>query len=207
MSAFYRACALALGIVCLGSTLAAQDIPWISFSGPARYPHNLSPADETAARQAHQAVGATFMIWFRLDGRAYVSDDRSTMDRMNYLTNLKLLQPNLLENVERVRQENAQYAAANPVTATDANAAELRQLAESIRQMASAPPTSNQDVTDLKRRLLVMMDNVMKMQAQVARRETVIMALRSNEQRLQEYGTERQILQDAIASGKARLAP
>ena len=65
MSAFYRACALALGIVCLGSTLAAQDIPWISFSGPARYPHNLSPADETAARQAHQAVGATFMIWFR----------------------------------------------------------------------------------------------------------------------------------------------
>jgi len=89
MSAFYRACALALSILCLGSKLAAQDIPWVSFSGPASYPHNVTASDGTAARQSRDVVGATFMIWFRLEGRAYVSEDRTTMDRMNWLVNLK----------------------------------------------------------------------------------------------------------------------
>lgn len=207
MSAFYRTCALAIGILCFGSTLSAQNVPWVSFSGPATYPHNLSAPDEAAARQARQAVGATFMIWFRMDGLAYVSDDRATIDRINQLSSLQSLQPHFSENAERVRQENSEYTAANPIAVTDANAAELRQLAESIRQMASVPATSSQDVTDLRKRLNVMTDFVMKMQAQVVRREAVILALRDNEQRLRGYGTERQIFLDAIASGKARPAP
>jgi len=208
MGAFYRVCVLGMGVLLASSTLSAQDaIPWVVFSGPASYPHDASPSDQAAARQAHQAVGATFMIWFRLDGTAYVSEDNSTRDRMSRLASLKAFQPAQLENAERARQENLQYAASHPATVTDAAAAELRQLAESIRQMASTPPTSSQDVSDLRKRAMAMVDVVMQMQAQVVSRDSIIFGLQSTERRLQEYGTERQILLDAIASGKARRAP
>jgi hypothetical protein len=208
MGAFYRTCALGMGILLVSSALSAQDtIPWVVFSGPAIYPRATSPSDEAAARQAHQAVGAPFMIWFRLDGTAYVSEDNSTRDRMNRLTSLKSFQPGQLEHAERVRRENLDYAASHPVAVTDATAAELRQLAESIRQMASTPPSSSQDVSDLRKRAMAMVDVAMQMQAQVVRRDSINFALQSTEKMLQEYGTERQILLDAIASGKARRAP
>jgi hypothetical protein len=208
MSFLSRGFATLMGILLVSFPLIAQDaIPWVSFSGPARYPHNTSDSDVAAAQQAHDSAGAKFMIWFRLDGTAYISDDRATMDRLNVLTSLKDFRPGQLEAAERGRQENMQYAASNPVAVTDARADELRQLAESIRQMASTPPAATQDVSDLRKRLSAMVDAVMQMQAQVVRRESTILGLQNSERQLQEYGTERQILLDAIASGKTRRAP
>ena len=146
-------------------------------------------------------------MWFKLDGKAYVSQDQPTMDRVNRLINAKSWQSLAVANAQRAQEENVAYVAAHPASVTERNTAEFRQLSESIRQMASVPVTKDQDVSELRKRVMAMVTVVQEMQSELSRREIAVVSLQSAERMIQELGTERQILSDAVAAGKAQSAP
>jgi hypothetical protein len=214
MNTLYRLCTLvALScLLCLEASAQAQDpldgVAYVLFFGNADRPTvKANPAEEAAARNAQQVIGARFMMWFKLNGTAYVSQDQPTMDRVNQLINARWWQPSAVANAEEVRKENAAYVVTHPASVTERNIAEFRQLSEGVRQTISLPVTKDQDVTELRKRVLAMSDIVHEMQSELNRREVAVRSLQSAEQRIQELGTERKVLSDAIAAGKAQLAP
>jgi len=108
MNAFYRLCVLLAFscLVCLESRAQAQDpsegVAYALFYGNVDRPTvNGNTADGTAAKAAQQVIGAKFMMWFRLDGRAYVSPDMATMEKVSQLLNTRFWQPSVIENAER----------------------------------------------------------------------------------------------------------
>jgi hypothetical protein len=64
---------------------AAQntDLPWVMFRGD-RVTSSGSSADETEARAARQASGGGDALWFRLEGKAYLTQDKATLDRLEF---------------------------------------------------------------------------------------------------------------------------
>lgn len=200
------------GLACAGASgqgpSPSDDVAYALFYGnPDRPTLKGTAADVAAAKEAQRLVGARFMMWFKLDGRAYVSQDMTTMDRLNRLNNMRAWQPSGIESAERYRQQNADWAAANPASVLESKSAEFRQLSESIRQMATLPLTKDQDVSELQKRMRAMADVLQEMQNQVMGRDLGIKTLQNIERSLQESGTERQILSGALASGKAQPAP
>jgi len=226
MSPFYRATAIGtiVTMVWLGSSISVfgrqnnpnpanadqgGQISWVLFnSGNPRSPRvSGDSTDEAAARQVLQSIGEKPMIWFKLDGRNYVSQDRAVMDRINGLDLSRKSYSFQLEQAERTRKENADYAASMSPSVIQTNSAEFRQLTEDVRQMALQPVTSSQDITALRKRVSAMVDTLMQTQRQVLNRDAAIVRLESNERELRRAGTEREILSNAIAAGKAQPAP
>jgi hypothetical protein len=212
MKALYRRwiTLIALGASCIVAVPAPQDneISWVLFYGnPDRPTSGGNTAIEAVAKKAQQALGAKFMIWFRIDGKSYVSEDLATMDRINRLVNHRFNHASTVMGAERVRKENAEFLEANPSSVSDADAAELRQLNEDFAKLASAPLTATQDTKDLERRAFALVDKVSKLRTQIVFRGASINALRRSEESFLEIGSERAILTDAIASGKAQPTP
>jgi hypothetical protein len=214
MNTFYRMSAVVVltGLACAVASAQtpspSDDIAYALFYGnPDRPTLKGNATDAPAAKEVQRLVGAKFMMWFKFDGKAYVAQGMTTMDRLNRLSSMKAWQPSGVESAERYRQENAAWAVANPASVLESKAVEFRQLSEDIRQMASLPLTKDQDVTELQKRVRAMADVVQEMQRQVIGRATGVNTLQSIERSLQETGTERQILSEAIASGKVQPAP
>jgi acetolactate synthase regulatory subunit len=212
MNALYRGFVvlLAMGIfsAATGAPVPQDEIAWVLFNGNLERPTSGgNKAVEAVARQAQQAIGANFMIWFQLDGTAWISEDRATLDRIIRLVNHRVNHGFLVVNAERTRLEDAEFMAANPISASEASAAELRALAEEFQKVASAPVTATQDLSDLEKRAHALVDNISRLQAQIVFRKSRALALRRSEEEFRRIGSERQIFSDAIAAGKARPAP
>ena len=212
MNALYRGFVvlLAAGVfsVTTGAPVPQDEIAWVLFNGNLERPTSGgNKAVEAAARQAQQAIGANFMVWFQLDGKAWISEDRATLDRIIRLVNHRVNHGFLVVAAERTRLEDAEFMAANPISASEASAAELRELAEEFQKFASAPVTATQDLSDLEKRAFTLVDNVSRLRSQIVSRKSRAQALRWSEDEFRRIGSERQIFSDAIAAGKARPAP
>jgi acetolactate synthase regulatory subunit len=212
MNALYRGFVVLLATGIFSAATSApvpqDEIAWVLFNGnPERPTSGGNKAVEAVARQAQQAIGANFMIWFQLDGMTWISEDRATLDRIIRLVNHRVNHGFLVVNAERTRLEDAEFMAANPISASEASAAELRDLAEEFQKFASAPVTATQDLSDLEKRANALVDNISRLRAQIGFRKTRVFALRQSEEEFRRIGSERQIFSDAIAAGKARPAP
>ncbi len=145
---------IVMGASCVVAAAPApqdNEISWVLFNGnPERPTSGGNTAIEAIAKQAQQALGAKFMIWFRIDGQSYVSEDRATMDLIIQLVNHRFNHANTVMGAERARQQNAGFLEANPSGVSEADAAELRQLNEDFARMASGPLTATQDTRDME---------------------------------------------------------
>ena len=212
MNALYRGFVvlLAAGVfsVATAAPVPQDEIPWVLFNGNLERPTSGgNKAVEAVARQAQQAVGANFMVWFQLDGKSWISEDRATLDRLIQLVNHRVNHGFLVVAAERTRLKDAEFMAENPISASEASAAELRDLAEEFQKFASAPVTATQDLSDLEKRALALVDNISRLRSQIVSRKSSAQALRRSEDEFRRIGSESQIFSDAIATGKARPAP
>ena len=212
MNAVYRGFVILLAAGAVSTAIAVpasqNDIQWVLFNGnPERPTSGGNLAVEALARQAQKAVGTNFMVWFQLDGKTWISEDRATLARIIRLTNHRINHGFLVLAAERTKQEDAEFVAANPVSVSEANAAELRNLAEEFERIAAAPLTATQDLSDLEMRAFALVDRISRLRTQIVYRKSRALALRQSEEEFRRIGSERQIFSDAIAAGKARPAP
>jgi acetolactate synthase regulatory subunit len=212
MNALYRGFVvlLAAGVfsAATGAPVPQEEIAWVLFNGNLERPTSGgNKAVEAMARQAQQAIGANFMVWFQLDGKTWISQDRATLDRIIRLVNHRVNHGFLVAAAERTRLEDAEFMAANPSSVSESSAAELRDLAEEFQKFASAPVTATQDLSDLEKRAFALVDKISRLQSQIVFRKSRVMALRRSEDEFRQIGSERQIFSEAIAAGRAQPAP
>jgi beta-lactamase regulating signal transducer with metallopeptidase domain len=61
--------------------LAEEGVPWVLFMGN-RVVISGSSADEAEAQSARQAAGGGDTLWFKIQGKAYVTQDRTVLERV-----------------------------------------------------------------------------------------------------------------------------
>jgi hypothetical protein len=184
---------------------APEGVRWVLFQGN-RVLVQGSPADEAAARAAHQSVGGN-LLWFVLDGKTYVTQDPASLDLI--LTTHESWEIERQSDIagEIMRRTQEQYRVGAQL---DQNSAEVRMLADRLRRLADIPVASQQDLNDVSRRISELQALVSRMRATLAEREARQTNYRMLEQMLARLGLRQpaaDILRDAVSSGKARPLP
>jgi hypothetical protein len=208
---------------------AARDAQWVLFL-EGRVVSNASAADQGDAQSARQSAGGGSLLWFKYDGKAYTTQDQTILNRVAWLTGNARFEASqdaeafLAAQEEKIRAEFLEFQARQTqmrATAAQADAELMARVTEQASSRTRAE-VSTQDLTEIRNRLRAAEARMAAIQAQsdVLRREEANLAqlqaalslrraeaARSNaESMLQSRLQISDVLREAIASGKARLA-
>jgi hypothetical protein len=190
-----------LGLLQLLDALTAQDSArWVLFRGNDVISRG-SASDEEQARKARSSLSGD-LLWFQLDGKAYVTQDKDVMDQIQKQTSPDLL-VELAASLQRSNRASAQ------VDAQSANIQRLQAaLSQMDKQLANSNAVPQQSIAELQARLAEL--NAASAQLQRAQRDAEM----TNRQMLEaarsrELGTRGifEILRGAVQAGKAKPAP
>jgi hypothetical protein len=216
----------------LQSITQGEGVRWVLFSGNDVIVRGLN-TDEEQARKAREGFTGD-LLWFRLDGKSYVTQDRETMDQMVFGVSPASQRARDAETAERMRQQAAAQQAAAQQEAALASAAEQRKALQDVQAMArqideqirNAAPPPSQNLVELQRAATELQAATVRLQAHLASREAnlrqaeaqlqMMQAMNQNLQRnsavinrLNEAVNSRNegLLREAVRTGKAQVVP
>ena len=164
-----------------------------------------SSADEEQAKKARTTLTGD-LLWFQLDGKAFITQDKDVMDRIEALgPGTPLIVGNIAQSQRQMDQLNAQEHA------LQARIEEVnRNLRNSQRDGLNAQPQT--DLEEIRRQVANLRVVSAQMEALAARREAELRAMESQlelARRNAEQGAVRnvEILRRAVQEGKAQIVP
>jgi beta-lactamase regulating signal transducer with metallopeptidase domain len=181
------------------------DVPWILFRGD-RVMSNGSAADETEARAARQASGGGDALWFRLEGKAYITQDKATLDRTDsgrLRDSLRALE--IAEQNRRTRRENE--------LRQSLMLAELQANLAALKARVPGAINSVDDLTGVRLEVQKLRQHLAELEAGLHQQELAVLQEKIAEESERKYGAaERlfmpdqipELLLEAVVSGKAR---
>lgn len=189
----------------------AEGARWVLFKGNDVIVHANSD-DEAEARRAIRSFSGD-LLWFKLDGKAYVSQDRETMNRVDAASSsIVALESTIKQLAASQRIEDGQGEMV--MAQFRALRANLQELEERLRDL-NGNSTNQQSLNDARARLQVLAAQNDRLQAMLAQTEAAVRSMQTQMQTLElakrnaelESRRDLDILRDAISSGKAQPAP
>ena len=189
----------------------AEGARWVFFKGNDVIVRANSD-DEDEARRARRSFSGD-LLWFKLDGKAYVSQDRETMNRVEVASSSTLALEATIKQLatSRQRENNQEQMVRAQVNALQFS---LQHLNERLRNLDGNAAT--QDTLNSARAQLDMIaaQNA-RLQAMLASTEAEVVKMEAEMQRLEvakrnaelENRRDLDVLRDAVSSGKAKAAP
>jgi hypothetical protein len=188
-----------------------QDAHWVLFRGNSITTRG-GAADEEQAKKARATLTGD-LLWFQLDGKTFVTQDKDVMDRIQALvTGMDSRLAALTQGVAQLERQLAESRA------LQAREHELQANLELIdRNLPNSPPaTANPQQKELEATRFQMMSRLQvlnaEMQALAARREVELRAMQSELEAMQQRdglsaARETEILRGAVQEGKAQVVP
>ena len=189
----------------------AEGARWVLFKGNDVIVRANSD-DEDEARRARRSFSGD-LLWFKLDGKAYVSQDRETMNRVEVASSSTLALEATIKQLatSRQRENNQEQMVRAQVRELQFN---LQQLNERLRNLDGNAAT--QDTLNSARAQLDMMaaQNA-RLQAMLASTEAEVVKMEAEIQRIEvakrnaelENRRDLDVLREAVSNGKAQVAP
>ena len=184
-----------------------ESVHWVLFKGNDVLVRGNS-ADEEEAQRARRSFSGD-LLWFKLDGKAYVTQD------LEVLTRAQTTAPSVPVDVlsERLKQlataEQTKAMMNSRLTELDAVVQQMNKLAQSIQA------TDPANLEDAHARLNIMEAQSRRLQAELAQTEAMMRSMQDQIQALDRATRnleparrqELDIFREAVISGKAKAAP
>jgi len=202
----------------------SEDARWVLFVG-ANVTVRGNASDEDAARRAKQSISGD-MLWFTVDGKAYVTQDKEILGRMRAMPDV--LAGMLEEMARKTMLQERSTQAAHQAQLSEQNRA-VDELARQLRELEvqARPQQPSLDVArEIERALQKQIESLKSATAQMQARSDAMQAeLRRAERQLREQSLELEklnreressglpgardleILREGVRSGRAQTAP
>ena len=192
----------------------ADGARWVFFKGNDVIVH-ANNDDEGEARRARRSFSGD-LLWFKLDGKAYVSQDRETMSRVEAAGSSGVLLEATVKQLaisQRLEDGQEEMVMAQRRVLRDVQFS-LQELEERLRNIdgnAANQPSLN----DARARLEAVAAQNARLQAMLAQSEAAVRSMQTQMQALElakrtaelESRRDLDILRGAVSSGKAQPAP
>jgi hypothetical protein len=202
--------------------VSAESSHWVLFSATDVILHG-DATDEADARKARQSLNGD-LLWFRFEGKAYVTQDKELLDRIRASNRSQLelarsvrseQEKIFAENIE-IRKKLAEVEKVLSDLDRTNRSLELEAVAKKLAEARNMPNNDNQNLLlDLQRRLEMLsidagkkeselelgMKNLLLLQRQLKGLEAQRMGRDETQSR------DVEILREAVRSGKAQTAP
>ena len=195
----------------------AEGARWVFFKGNDVIVQANSD-DEAEARRARRSFGGD-LLWFKLDGKAYVSQDRETMNRVEAANEGRRASSSIVALESTIKQlaasQRIEDGQGEMVMAQfRVLRANLQELEERLRNL-NGNSTNQQSLNDVRARFEVLAAQNDRLQAMLAQTQAAVRSMQTQMQELElakrnaelESRRDLDILRDAISSGKAQPAP
>lgn len=182
---------------------AFSESHWVLFRGTDVIVHG-DAADEAEARKARQSTNGD-VLWFRFEGKAYVTQDKEVMDRIRS-SNASQLEAGArlrdgLQNIQEVLRNLAESE--KRVADVNQSARPLLELTRSLERRQGDAALREQDLSKMQELLKLQAQRTVELiDAQRVLREIEVSGLR-----LEQAPVELDILRDLVRSGKAQVTP
>jgi BlaR1 peptidase M56 len=164
----------------------ATRVPWVLFRGDRMSVRDTTAEEVEAARRARQSFTGN-LLWFQVDGKAYVTQDPETINQV-----LASAGSSDRLNLNRAQHEQVE--------------AQLNELRDRLSRVSRAPENT-QSIEDARRQLDSLRAENVRLQAMLQRLEEQLLTVEKNRQWEADSARDLEVLRGAVRGGKAQAVP
>jgi beta-lactamase regulating signal transducer with metallopeptidase domain len=180
----------------------ANRVPWVLFRGDGMHARDTTAAEVEAARRARQSFTGN-LLWFQLDGKAFVTQDPETINQVLASAGSREAEAKLSGALAQLAVSQAMLDRNRALRGAQQN---LQELNDRLNRVSPSPDTA-QSLDQARRQLDALSQENMRLQAMMHQLEAQLRLMEKDTQWESDTARDLEVLRGAVRSGRAQAVP